>query len=335
MLRLSLALLCSTGLLAALAQEPKKEKPKAAPRVAVSDPALLKDDADFAIQGEYGGQMPDGKELGSVQVVAEGGGRFRAKAFDGGLPGLDPKAAESPLTITGTRKGDAVEFKAGDKLVGTLQGDAMRSGDRGQFVARKVARKSPTEGAKPPAGADVLFGAAGDEKNWARGKLVTLSDGEFLAAGCKSAKAYTDFTAHAEFRLPWMPNSRGQGRGNSGFYPQDRYEIQVLDSFGLKGENNECGGVYTLAKPRVNMCFPPMSWQTYDLDFTAAKFDAAGKKTANARLTLKHNGVLVHDDIELKNATGGGQPEGPAPGPIQLQDHGDPVVYRNIWALAK
>ena len=335
MLRLSLALLCSAGLFTALAQEPKKEKPKAAPRVAINDPAKLVDDADFATQGEYSSQTAEGKELGSVQVVALGDGQFRVKAFDGGLPGLDPKAAESPLTITGTRKGDTVEFKAADKIVGTLQGGAMRSGDRGQFVARKVTRTSPTMGAKPPAGADVLFGAAGDEANWAGGKLVKLSDGEFLGVGCKSKKAYADFTAHVEFRLPFMPNSRGQGRGNSGFYPQDRYEIQVLDSFGLKGENNECGGIYTLAKPSINMCFPPMSWQTYDVDFTAAKFDAAGKKTTAARITVKHNGVLVHDNVELKNTTSGGQAEGPTPGPFQLQNHGDPVVYRNIWALAK
>ena len=329
MLRLSLALFCSAGVLSALAQEPKAAKPKAAERIAINDPAKLVDDKDFATQGEY-----DGKEQGSVQVVALGDGQFRVKAFDGGLPGLDPKAAESPLAITGVRKGDVVEFKAGDKLVGTLQGNSMRSGDRGQFVAKKVARTSPTMGAKPPAGADVLFGAAGDETNWDGGKLVKLSDGEFLGVGCKSKKTYGDFTAHAEFRLPFMPNSRGQGRGNSGFYPQDRYEIQVLDSFGLKGENNECGGIYTIAKPSINMCLPPMAWQTYDIDFTAAKFDGS-KKTANARITLKHNGVTVHDNVELPKATGGGQAEGPKPGPLQIQNHGDPVVYRNIWALAK
>ena len=78
-----------------------------------------------------------------------------------------------------------------------------------------------------------------------------------------------------------------------------------------------------------------MSWQTYDIDFTAAKFDAGGGKAVNARLTLRHNGVVVHDNVELKNATGGGQKEAPTPGVFQLQDHGDPVVYRNIWALAK
>ena len=267
-----------------------------------------------------------------MQLVALGEGKFRAKLFDGELPGVGGKDAAQFWEVDGKREGDAVTIKGLDI---TARGGAMTMSKADGRPLKKLARTSPTAGAKPPAGADVLFATAGDEANWAGGKLVKLSDGEFLGTGCKSKKAYTDFTAHVEFRLPWMPNSRGQGRGNSGVYLQDRYEVQVLDSFGLNGENNECGGVYTLAKPKINMCYPPMSWQTYDIDFTAAKFDAAGQKTANARLTLKHNGVVVHDNVELKNVTGGGQKEAATPGVFQLQDHGDPVVYRNIWAKGK
>ena len=104
----------------------------------------------------------------------------------------------------------------------------------------------------------------------------------------------------------------------SGVYLMGNYEVQVLDSFGLKGLDNECGGIYKNAAPKVNMCFPPLQWQTYDVEFTAAKFDKDGKKTANAVVTVVHNGVTVHDNLELKGATPGGgfKTEGPAPGPL-------------------
>jgi hypothetical protein len=138
---------------------------------------------------------------------------------------------------------------------------------------------------------------------------------------------------HIEFRTPFMPAARGQGRGNSGVYIQGRYECQVLDSFGLEGEDNECGGIYSISKPAVNMCFPPLSWQTYDIDFVAARYDGQGNKTKNARVTIKHNGVVIHKDLELTHGTPGRHPEGPEPESIFLQDHGNPVVFRNIWVV--
>ena len=111
--------------------------------------------------------------------------------------------------------------------------------------------------------------------------------------------------------------------------------MQVLDSFGLKGENNECGGIYTKRKPDVNMCFPPLAWQTYDIDFEAAKFDAAGAKIKDATVTVRHNGVLIHENYEIPGPTGGGKPEAATPGSIQLQGHGNPVFYRNVWIVIR
>ena len=321
-------------------QEPKA-KPPAKPRIAVNDPAKLKDDKDFAIQGEYAGKTgasnKDLKESGA-QLVALGNGEFNLTFFEGGLPGdgWDGKTSESIRVKRGEHEGDPTlqiehDGKWADaiKLVGGTKLSTLVS------AHDKVHRQSKTLGAKPSKGAVVLFGQAGDESKWPGGKLAELSDGKYLGIGVKSRQEFGSFTAHLEFRLPWMPNSTGQARGNSGVYLQDRYEVQVLDSFGLKGLNNECGGIYTQHAPKVNMCYPPLAWQTYDIDFTAATFDADGKRTKPARATIKHNGVVIHDNVEFKGPTGGGQPEKPTPGPFQLQNHGDPVVYRNIWVVEK
>jgi hypothetical protein len=195
----------------------------------------------------------------------------------------------------------------------------------------KTLRHSPTEGIKAPAGAIVLFDGT-SEAAWAGGHM---DERHLLAAGPKTKQQFTNYTLHAEFLLPFKPLGRGQDRGNSGVYMQDRYEVQVLDSFGLKGENNECGGIYSQIKPALNMCYPPLTWQTYDIDFTAAKFDDTGKKVKNAVITVKHNGVIIHDAVEIKGPTGGGKKEDPSGGSIQLQGHGNPVFYRNVWIVPK
>jgi hypothetical protein len=281
---------------------------------------------DFAFQGEYVGQGS------AAQVIAEGDGKFRIVGFTPGLPGSSSEV-EKKVEGPAQREGNKVVFDSdgwqGEIVDGVLTG---KNRDGNTYRLTKTERKSPTLGAKPPEGAVVLFdGKSADQ--WEGGKLTPEG---FLAMGVKSKQPFQSGKLHIEFRTPFMPKARGQGRGNSGVYLQDRYEVQVLDSFGLKGENNECGGIYSIAKPKVNMAFPPLSWQTYDIDFEAAEYDAAGTKTKPAFITVRHNGVLIHDRVEVsRGTTAAGRKEGADSGPIQLQNHGNPVVYRNIWFVPK
>jgi hypothetical protein len=131
-----------------------------------------------------------------------------------------------------------------------------------------------------------------------------------------------------------MPNARGQGRGKSGVYLQGRYEVQILDSYGLEGRDNECGGIYRVGKPLVNMCAPPTQWQTYDITFRGPRFSSNGEKTDLATLTAVHNGVLIQDEVKAKGPTTAA-PDNTEKGPggLYLQDHGNVVQFRNIWLV--
>ncbi|MET0491998.1 MAG: family 16 glycoside hydrolase [Actinoplanes sp.] len=149
----------------------------------------------------------------------------------------------------------------------------------------------------------------------------------------RTRQAFGDYQLHVEFKVPLLPPEvTGQNRGNSGVYQQERYELQILDSFGdTTLDNNEAGAIYTLKPPDVNKATAPETWQTYDITFRAARYDAAGAKTENARITVIWNGTKVHDNFEITGVTGGSIPEGPSTGAIRLQDHGNKVQYRNIW----
>jgi hypothetical protein len=146
-----------------------------------------------------------------------------------------------------------------------------------------------------------------------------------------SKALFTDFQLHVEFWLPLMADKTGQARANSGVYLQGRYEIQVLDSYGLEPQDNECGAIYKVAAPLVNACRKPEEWQTYDVAFRAARFDGDTLKE-KARVTVLHNGVMIHNNLEIPAPTGRAlDEEMQKPGPLLLQDHRDPVRYGKIW----
>ena len=302
---------------------------------AFTDPA--KAGPDFAVQGEYAGSINiQGQSVKvGLHVIAQGDGKFAGVGYHGGVPGDGWKKGDHRTRSSGKTENGVTTLVAddGQYRVRIENGKATALNLNGEALGTldKLERKSPTLGAKPPAGAIVLF----DGSNADHFPGAKMTDDHLLKAGAIGKDEFTDYTLHIEFRTPFMPTSTGQGRGNSGVYLQNRYEVQVLDSFGLEGENNECGGLYSVNAPMINMCYPPLSWQTYDIEHQAARFDG-DKKTQNTKITIKHNGVTIYDHYEMpRNTPGGAETETPGRGPIMLQDHGNPVVFRNIWVVEK
>jgi hypothetical protein len=197
-----------------------------------------------------------------------------------------------------------------------------------------------TLGRKPPEGAAVLLGG-GKLEGWVKRDGTTPADwpvtGEVLTVGARkgdimTAKSFGDQLMHLEFNVPYMPDAKGQARGNSGVYITGVYELQVLDSYGLKPQQNDCAAIYNQIAPSVNACKPPLQWQTYDVVFRKARV-RDGKVAEKARVSVTHNGVLVIDNQEITATPGGISMEEGDDGPLLLQDHGNDVQFRNTWIL--
>ena len=316
------------------------------------DPTLSK---DFFYQGEYVG------ETHGAQVISLGNGHFQAVLLPGGLPGNGWDQKNKTL-VSGILVENSVILKnaegersylaqdpslfsatksfppPGHKLFsGSIESEIMTLlGENGEKLhLKKIIRKSPSLGKKQPGNAIILFDGSNKDE-WVGGRIdpktkLLHTDGKDII----SKRKFNDYQLHLEFLLPYRPLARGQARGNSGLYHVGMYENQILDTFGLEGLHNECGGIYSLQNSIVNACFPPLSWQTYDIDFVNAR-NSSGEKTSNARITAKLNGILIHDGFEIPKKTGGSRPdpEGTS-GSIKLQGHNNPLQFRNIWILKK
>jgi hypothetical protein len=203
---------------------------------------------------------------------------------------------------------------------------------------------TPGTGTAPPSDAIVLFDGT-DLSQWRSVKdggpaRWTVADGALTVApktgDIRTVRVFGDCQLHVEWRAPAEVKGEGQGRGNSGVFLQERYEVQVLDSFESRTySNGQAASLYKQHIPLANASRRPGEWQTYDIFFTAPRFADDGRVLSPGFVTVVHNGVLVQHHAELKGTTVWiGDPRYERHGaaePIRLQDHGDLVSYRNIW----
>ena len=266
--------------------------------------------------------------------VCQGAGGWGACArivgTDGnGLDGLtfDP----APQLPDGATSATLYGESSGTILTWQLAGPYLKEGLNGTALFDEVF--APEELGTPGVEWKTIGEKPQPPQSWTsqEGGAVQVTPG---AGSITTKQQFGDFKLHLEFRSPFMPDARGQARGNSGVYLQGRWEVQVLDSYGLEGKDNECGGFYKLAQPRVNMCAPPTQWQTYDIEFVAPRYNPDTKQVDPARATVSHNGVLIQDEQVLPHPPQGG-PGFVGRGPILLQDHHNQVEYRNLWVLPR
>ncbi|MCK5134511.1 MAG: DUF1080 domain-containing protein [Bacteroidales bacterium] len=209
--------------------------------------------------------------------------------------------------------------------------------------SRKPEVVTPGKCTLPPSDAIVLYAGAEDLGKWTNVKdgPVNWKAGEILtvkpkSGGIKTIQSFGDVQLHIEWRSPEIIEGKGQGRGNSGIFLMSKYEVQVLDSYENETYyNGQAGSLYKQHIPLVNACRPPGNWQAYDIIFTAPRFKDDGSLDSPAYVTIIHNGVLIQNHVELMGPTVFiGKPKyksHPEKLPLMLQDHNNPVSYRNIW----
>lgn len=295
--------------------------------------SIPKGDLCFPLMGEFVGKAKNAEgaqEVLALQVRVIGKDKFDAIAYRGGLPGQS-KFESEPTRMVGQRSDGFLILSGGPWAIFVEKNGCSVVGKKGELLGKlkRIKRSSPTLLSPPPEGAFVLFDGT-STKNFTTAEMT--KDG-LLMQGADVMPMFQDFDLHIEFKLPYMPQADSQKRSNSGLYLQSRYECQILDSFATTPVINGCGALYRFKAPDLNMSLPPLTWQTYDVRFTAPRWASDGSKVRNAHITSWVNGVKVQDNVSLPNKTGAGKTEEPILLPIKFQDHGDPVRFRNAWIV--
>ncbi len=219
-------------------------------------------------------------------------------------------------------------------VVARLSGDEYKSGIA--WPEPKVIDPGPVCGG-PPSDAIVLIGGK-DLSAWEGAEKWLYTDGVATvhSGSAKTRQGFGDCQLHAEWATPEKVEGAGQGRGNSGIFLMEKYELQILDSYENQTYfDGQAGSIYKQTPPLVNACRKPGEWQTYDIIFMAPHFDAAGKLEKPAFITVLQNGVLVQNNFKIEGTTAWDVPPAysahPDKLPIGIQDHGNPARFRNVW----
>lgn len=343
----SAAVLAAAMVSCVFAQEKKNEY------ISIDEVKAVADDwRDFQIQGEY--VWKNGGMVFACQCIADGDGQFTVVGFPGGFPGEGWIAKEVRVVYKGKIEGNEVILKPAymdiegqnnQPIPAGHEEDVTKIDLEGKTItfivpgkpnrmAVKVDRQSPRLGAREE-GAFVFYDGmtkdATSTENIANFRKINEENGAlFSEFTTKNLEQGKECEIHVEFMLSFMPRAKGQARSNSGVYLYEAYECQVLDSFGLRGENNECGGFYQQKRPLANAVQSPLTWQAYDFHIIPAKYEN-GKKVANAKVDVALNGILIHDGLEISGHTPGRKAEADEARGIYFQGHGNNVQYRNIW----
>ena len=297
--------------------------------------------------GVYAGTfypMGDHRSEARGMVIAEGEGRYRVVLRARSGPG--DRDWPFQLELAGRLEGERLQI-AGNSMgldwAGGLEGGKLtveKDYYGGRFELLKAETTSSTAGQAPPPGAVVLLPYAEntppDLGAWSNQSWRANADGSMQKGKGDNATRRDDFRdirLHLEFRVPYEPTLRGQHRGNSGVFVCKEYEVQILDSFGLVPGLGDCGAIYNVAPPTVNASFPPMQWQTFDIEFRAPRLDEDGELRQPARITVRHNGIPVHDDQVIAHPTANPKKPNVAQGHIRVQDHRNLLRFRNIWVV--